>query len=201
MRLPVTRGAGRSFVAMAIAASVLGACGGGPPSAPPSVALATPVITPDPHLADPTTADAVFIAMAKAGLKMTANNADAGGPDSDLVKRINATYLGWPLLVSQYTSSAALVKATEWFDGGTPTQGQAPVSIIGLNILVEWGPTTGAEPPTLDAPRMAGLREMASTLDALLSPLRAHAVVAVPGAAPVTADTEGAASPEATPAP
>ena len=186
---------------MVIAVSVLSACGGGPPSAAPSVARATPVITPDPHLAEPATADAVFIALAKAGLKMTANNADAGGPDSGLVKRINATYLGWPLLVSQYQTSAALSKATDWFDGGKPSQGQAPVSIVGLNILVEWGPTTGAEPPTLDTTRMAGLRDMASTLDALLSPLRAHAVVAVPNAGPAAAEAAPAVSAEATPTP
>ena len=187
---------------MVITVSVLSACGGGPPSAAPSAARATPVITPDPHLAEPATADAVFIALAKAGLKMTANNADAGGPDSGLVKRINATYLGWPLLVSQYQTSAALSKATDWFDGDKPSQGQAPVSIVGLNILVEWGPTTGAEPPTLDPTRMDGLRDMASTLDALLSPLRAHAVVAVPGAgAAASASADPAASPEATPEP
>ena len=200
MRLPVTRGTGRSIVVMVIALCVLSACGGGSPSAAPVVAQATPVITPDPHLDDPTTADAVFIALAKAGLRMTANNADAGGPDSGLVKRINATYLGWPLLVSQYTTSAALSKSLEWFDGGMPSQGQAPVSIVGLNILVEWGPTTGAEPPTLDPTRMDGLRDMASTLDALLSPLRAHAVVTVPNASRA-ASTEPAASAEATPAP
>ena len=42
----------------------------------------TPLITPDPHLGDPTTADAVFLALAAAGLRMTANNADAGGAES-----------------------------------------------------------------------------------------------------------------------
>ena len=194
------RGTGRLVAALIVASSVLGACGGGTPSAAPSVARATPLITPDPHLDDPTTADAVFIALAKAGLKLTANNADAGGPDSALVKRINATYLGWPLLVSQYTTSSALSKDTAWPADAKPGQGDPPVSIVGLNILVEWGPTTGAEPPTLDPTRLDGLRDMASTLDVLLSPLRAHAVVTVPNASRA-ASTEPAASAEATPAP
>jgi hypothetical protein len=194
------RGTGRLVAALIVASSVLGACGGGTPSAAPSVARATPLITPDPHLDDPTTADAVFIALAKAGLKLTANNADAGGPDSTLVKRINATYLGWPLLVSQYTTSSALSKDTAWPADAKPGQGDPPVSIVGLNILVEWGPTTGAEPPTLDPTRLDGLRDMAATLDALLSPLRAHAVVTVPNASRA-ASTEPTASAEATPAP
>jgi hypothetical protein len=186
---------------MVVASSVLGACGEGTPSAAPSVARATPVITPDPHLDDPTTADEVFVALAKAGLRLTANNADAGGADSTLVKRINATYLGWPLAVSQYTTTTALSKATTWPIDHMPGQGEPPVSIVGLNILVEWGPTTGAEPPTLDPTRLDGLRDMASTLQALLSPLRAHAVVAVPGAGRTEAAQVPAASAEATPAP
>lgn len=202
MRLPLNRGAGRLVATLVVAVGVLGACGGGPPSAAPSVAVATPLITPDPHLEDPTTADAVFLAMAKAGLKLTANNADAGGADKALVKRINATYLGWPLAVSQYQTTASLSKALAWGDGGKPGQGQPPVAITGLNILVEWGPTTGAEPPTLDPTQLDGLRAMASALDALLSPLQAHAVVAVPGAGTsAAASDDPAATTESTPAP
>src|SRR5215203_6053775 len=137
MRLPRNRGAGRLVAAMVVAFSLVGACGGEAPSAAPSIAAATPVITPDPHLEDPTTADAVFLALAKAGLRLTANNADAGGAESALVKRINATYLGWPLAVSQFKTTTALSKATGWA-GGTPGQGEPPISIAGLNILVEW---------------------------------------------------------------
>jgi hypothetical protein len=202
MRLPGHRGAGRLVATIVVAVGILGACGGGPPSAAPSVAVATPLITPDPHLDDPTTADAVFLAMANAGLKLTANNADAGGAGTALVKRINATYLGWPLAVSQYQTTASLAKALAWADGGAPGQGEPPVAISGLNILIEWGPTTGAEPPELDTIRLDGLRAMASTLDALLSPLQAHAVVAVPGAGTsAAASDDPAATTESTPAP
>jgi hypothetical protein len=154
----------------------------------------TPVITPDPHLDDPTTADAVFLALGAAGLRVTANNAAAG--EGDLVKRINATYLGWPLVVSEYTSSAALAEQPGWRPD-PPAQGEAPVQIAGLNILIEWGPTTGAEPKRPSDPQLQGLRELATTLDALLSPLEARSVVPVPGAAAParTADQEAEATP------
>jgi hypothetical protein len=184
---------------MFVAAGLLGACGSAPPSTVPATPRPTPVITPDPHLGDPATANDVFLGLARAGLRMTANNADAGGEDSALVKRINATYLGWPLAVSEYRTSAALARVTDWAEEGKPGQGDPPVAIAGLNILVEWGPTTGEAPPEPDGARRDGLRELASQLDRLLSPLRARAVIAVPGAGTASVDPSGTT--EATPAP
>lgn len=192
---------------MFVAASVLGACGEAPPSSVPATARPTPIITPDPHLGDPATADDVFRGLARAGLRLTANNADKGGEGSALVKRINATYLGWPLAVSEYKTTAALAKLTDWSEDGKPDQGDPPVAIAGLNILVEWGPTTGEKPPRPSGPRVDGLRELAAQLDVLLSPLRARAVVTVPGTAAPTADgsADGSADPsdttETTPTP
>lgn len=181
-------------------------CASPPPSASPT-ARPTPVITPDPHLADPATADAVFLALGAAGLRLVANNAVGGTDDSPLVKRINATFQGWPLAVSEYRTSAALAKLTDWAAGARPDQGQPPVSIVGLNILIEWGPTTGAEPPAPSGPQVQGLRDLAAALDALLSPLRVRSVVSVPGivepSAGSSAGTSAGTSPagEATPAP
>lgn len=155
------------------------ACAGEVPTAAPPTARPTPVITPDPHLDDPATADAVFLAMGAAGLPLTANNATGGTEDSPLVKRINATYLGWPLAVSQYRTSAALAKLTDWAHDARPARGDPPVAIAGLNILIEWGPTSGGEPPVPAGPQLEGLRDLAATLDVLLSPLRARSVVTV----------------------
>lgn len=179
------------------------ACATPVPSAAPTP-RPTPVITPDPHLDDPTTADAVFLALGSAGLRLTANNAMGGTADSPLVKRINATFLGWPLTVSEYRSSAALATVTDWPADAGPTKGEAPITIAGLNILVEWGPTAGSQPPRPSGPQIAALGQLATTLDVLLSPLRARAVVPVPGLAAVASPGPSAgtiAPPGATPAP
>lgn len=174
----------RGWVALAltaVTAAWLGAaCATPVPSLAPTV-RPTPVITPDPHLDDPATADAVFLALGSAGLRLTANNAVGGTDGSPLVKRINATFMGWPLAVSEYRTSAALATLTDWPADARPDQGQPPVTIVGLNILIEWGPTTGAEPPAPSGPQVQGLRDMAAALDVLLSPLRARSVVTVPG--------------------
>lgn len=201
---PATRGARRLAVALIVTAGLFGACGEAAPSSAPPVARSTPVVTPDPHLDDPATADEVFLGLARAGLRLTANNADAGAPDSGLVKRINATFLGWPLAVSQFETSAALSEVIDWAAAGAPGQGEPPVSIAGLNVLIEWGPTTGDSPPAVDGDRLEGLTAMAATLDVLLSPLRARSVVAVPHAGGIAGGEASAApdaSTEATPAP
>ena len=190
------------FVACASMALVLAGCGSAPPSVAPTVAP-TPLVTPDPHLADPTTADAVYRGLGASGLRITANNATAGNGDRDLVKRINATYMGWPLNVSEYRTTAALVKDTGWKPGEPPGQGEAPVSIAGANILITWGPQTGEHPAKPDERQVTGLKDLLAAMDRLLSPLRARTVVqvSVPGVVlgPIEAPTAGSsASPDAT---
>ncbi len=171
----------RLAATLIVALAVAAACADAPPSAPPPTAAPTPVITPDPHLADPATADQVFLALGAAGLRLTANNAASGPPDGPLVKRINATFLGWPLTVSQYRTTAALQELTAWAPDERPGQGDPSVAIAGLNILVEWGATTGAQPKDPAGPQIQGLIDLATAMDVLLSPLRARSVVAVPG--------------------
>jgi hypothetical protein len=181
MRTPSPRGLGTraGFIALCTMAILgLAACGSTPPSVAPTVAP-TPLITPDPHLADPTTADEVYRGLGASGLRITANNASAGGEDPDLIKRINATYLGWPLNVSQYRTSAALVKGTGWEPGEPPGQGEAPVAIAAANILVQWGPQTGEHPATPNERQLNGLKDLVTALDRLLSPLRARTVVRI----------------------
>lgn len=199
MRTPVRWGHGALVATILVAAALVAACAEAPPTPSPTVAP-TPTPTPNPHLAAPATADEVFLALGAGGLRLTANNAASGAADGPLVKRINATYLGWPLSLSEYRSTDALTEATAWEDGVPPGVGDPPVAIAGLNILVEWGPASNAEPKHPVGAQVNGLRDLAGRLDLLLSPLRARSVVAVPG---LTASTDSAASasPEPTPKP
>lgn len=202
MRTPTSRGSGTRAVSIALGVSmalVVAACSSPPPSVAPATARPTPVITPDPHLADPTTADAVYRGLGASGLRITANNATAGDADSDLVKRINATFLGWPLNLSEFRSSSALAKATKWKAGERPGRGEAPISIAAANVLVTWGPTTGERPAKPDERQRAGLADLIAAMDRLLSPLRARTVVAVdvPGVVLAPSD-EPSGSPDAT---
>ena len=103
-------------------------------------------MTPDPHLPDPATAQQVFNGLGRAGLSITPNTATAGPADGDVVTQIFATYLGWPLDVTEYRSSAALDRAVTWKAGEAPGQGEPPIAIAGVNILVTWGPTASASP-------------------------------------------------------
>ena len=182
MRIAARRGTARLVATIVVTLAVAAACGGTPPSAsPPATPAPTPLITPDPHLPDPATADQVFLALGAAGIKMTANNAASGPADGPLVKRINATFLGWPLTVTQYRTTAALQELTAWAPDELPGQGEPSVAIAGLNILVEWGATTGAQPQDPAGPQIQGLIDLAAAMDVLLSPLQARSVVPVPG--------------------
>jgi hypothetical protein len=182
MRFTSVRGAASLAVFVAGVALTAVACGDAPASALPT-SRPTPLVTPDPHLADPATADQVWRGLGAAGLRMTANNATAGGPDSALVKSINATYLGWPLNLSEFRSSAALAETLAWEAGEAPGQGEAPIAIAGVNILVTWGPMTGEQPATPDPRQVEALDALVSALDRLLSPLsvRTNTPIDVPG--------------------
>jgi hypothetical protein len=195
MRTSHRRGTARAAL-IVVGTILVTACGGPPPSAPP--VAATPIVTPDPHLHEPATADQVFRALSAGGLRIVANNAMSGASGAEPVKRINATYLGWPLNVAQYSSSAALSKVTQWKAGEPPRGGEVPIAIVGLNILVTWGPTTGGKPMLPDARKVGALDPMLAILDGLLSPLRARAIVPLPIAG---ANPEPSASPSVKPAP
>jgi hypothetical protein len=172
------RGA-RSAAALVVAALLLAACGGAQPSAAPTAAP-TPLITPNPHLPSPATAQQVFTGLGKAGLRITANTATLGVEGSDVVTKIYATYLGWPFDVTQYRSTSALTKVTEWPAGEGPGNGEPPIALAGMNILITWGPAvSGAAPGKPDSRQSDGLRALVSALDPLLSPLRARAIVPV----------------------
>lgn len=188
--------AARTVTVFVAAAVLVAACGSAAPSASPSVAP-TPLATPNPHLPSPATAKQVFAGLGKAGLSITANTATLGAEDSDVVTRIYATYLGWPLDVTEYRSATALTKAITWASGEAPGKGEPPAAIAGINILIIWGPTrSGHMPGKLNDRQVAGLTDLVAAADVLLSPLKARTSIPVKVAA-VEAAPSVSASPDA----
>jgi hypothetical protein len=189
-------------VTLTIVVLLAAACGGTPP--PPSATVApTPVVTPNPHLADPATVQEVFTGLGRAGLKISPNTAMVGAAGTGIVTRTNATYLGWPLDVTEYRTTADLAKAADWKKGEPPGRGEPPVALAGYNILVTWGPRTSrVEPPAPDDLQTAGLDALVAALDHLLSPIRVRANVPLQvAAAPASAKPGPSAAPKATPKP
>jgi hypothetical protein len=172
----------RSLALLVIACALASACGGEAPSASPRP---TPVPTASPspapvHLSDPVAVDVIFRAFNKAGLKIKASNAGSGGEGREPIRRISATYLDWPLVVSEYSSGKALAKARPWKEGAKPAQGEPPIAFIGLNILIEWGPTkTGVRPKKPEGRELVALDSLVEILDPLLSPLKARTMVPI----------------------
>jgi hypothetical protein len=160
----------------------------------------TPVITPDPHLSEPATADELFTAIRSGGLPLSVNNATAGDATSPLIKRINAQIGNWPLIISEYRSSAALRAVTKWDAAQAPVQGDPPFAFVGLNLLVEFGPITGplANP---DAMRREQAEKLIALIDPLLWPLEQRSVVAIPTRTAAVASPAPSAIPAASAAP
>lgn len=182
---------------------LLAAACGGPPPAPSATVAPVVVVTPNPHLADPATAQEVFTGLGRAGLKISPNTAMVGAAGTGIVTRTNATYLGWPLDVTEYRTSADLAKAAAWKKGEKPGLGEPPVALAGYNIMVTWGPhESRVEPPIPDDLQAQGLTALVSALDNLLSPIRVRANVALQVAdAPASTEPGPSAAPKATPAP
>lgn len=180
-------------------AVLIGGCAG---SATPGPSVAatprpTPVITPDPHLTDPADLDTIFAELTKGGLKITPINAVAA---AEPIRRVNATYLGWPIILSEFSSAQALLTTTGWKTGVAPDRGDAPFTLIGLNIMVEYGPkvTNAATPEPPDARYQEAAEALGRILDPLLGPLDQRSVVPLPlpTASPLASPVEsGAPSP------
>ena len=183
------RGASRAAACLAAlvgVALVASACSSPPPSVAPTVAP-TPVPSRSLHLGLTATVQDVFNGLGRAGLDITANTAMTGQDGSDVVRKIFATYLDWPLDVTEYRSASALRKVTKWAAGDGPGLGEPPVAIAGSNILITWGPMNAAAKPRVpDAHQIDGLRDLVKALDVMLSPLKARTVVPVSFTAAVT---------------
>ena len=158
-------------------------------SAGPSAAA-----TIDPHLPAAATAQQVFAGLGHAGLTVTAHTASAGSPNGPVVRKIFASYLGWPLDLTEYRSAALLSKDETWASGSAPDKGDPPLTLVGGNILVIWGPVNaGRAPSKPDARQQEGLQQLVTALEVLLSPIKAKSVVAVTIANPLVEATATAA--------
>jgi hypothetical protein len=168
----------------AVAMIALIGCAAPAPSAPPPTARPTPAITPEPRLAEPASVDVVFRRLGAAGLRITANTATSG-TNGEPVKQVNATYRGWPLIITQFSSSATLRELTRFDPARRPGRGQAPYRLVGLNIFVEYGPrvTNSPLPATPDDLRREAAEALAAALVAFLGPLQQSSVepVVLPG--------------------
>jgi hypothetical protein len=185
-----------------VLAGILAAACASPPPSPSATPAPTPLVTPNPHLADPATAQDVFNGLGRQGLRITPNTATTGSAGGAVVTRINGTYLGWPLDVTEYRTSADLADAATWQADQPPGPGEPPVALAGYNILVRWGPYgPGVEPPAPDERRSAALAALVTALDHLLSPLHSRTVVPVQVAAVPALQAGASAAPKATPAP
>ncbi len=141
-----------------------------------------PTASPSPppvHLSEPAAADAVFRALNKAGFTVVASTAGSGGTGHEPVRRITATFEDWPLVVSEYSSTKALAKAKPWKSGMKPGPGEPPIAFIGLNILIEWGPTNGGRPKKPGDRALVSAVSLVKVIDPLLSPLKARTIVPV----------------------
>jgi hypothetical protein len=197
----------RWLVASALLALVLTACGTSAQSAsPPPTPAPTPSPTPDPHLSDPATADAIFNSVRLAGLPLSITNAIGGDAASPMVKRINAAIDNWPLVITQYKSSATLRATVKWDPTKQPADGSPPYVFVGLNIMIAFGPEGGPAP---NAARQAQAKRLIEIVDPLLWPLEQRSVTPVasrtaapPSASPVASPKVAAkASPKVTPKP
>lgn len=188
-------------VTLALLAALAAACTNAPASLPPTAAP-TPVVTPNPHLSDPASAQDVFNGLGREGLRITTNTAAVGADGSAVVTRINATYQGWPLEVIQYRSSTDLATAADWKAGEAPGRGEVPVALAGSNILIRWGPrASGVKPPKPDDRQAAALEALVVAVDRLLSPLKVRTIEPVQVAsAPAAGESGPSATPGATPA-
>jgi len=188
-RLP-SRPAG---LAVSIVTVLVVACGGSnAPSTSPSIA-ATPVITPDPHLSEPVTADRIFIALGAAKLGITADNANADTGNPAIVKLINAEIGNWPLRITEFSSSAVLRRTLAWKPGQPPGGDEAPYNIVGENILIQYGPIGAGAPAAPDSDRQRLAAQIVAVLDPLLWPLTQRSVVVVPSRTPAPAAGASAA--------
>jgi hypothetical protein len=203
---PVMRGSNQRargtlvLASLFVLSAILAACGGTPPaSVAPPTAQPTPVITPDPHLAEPVTADQIFTAIRVAKLPLSVNNATAGLPGAPIIKQINAQVANWPLVITQYRSSQVLRDALKWNPTVGPKQGDPPYAWVAMNILISFGPVTG-KPTAPDADRQKQAQTLIALVDPLLWPIEQKSMAPVPTkTAPPPASPPPSAAPSVAP--
>ena len=180
-RLPI-------WAAGLLALAVAG-CGSSTAASATPTPVPTPVVTPDPHLTEPVTADAVYRALGMSGLKVTAINANLGQGNPDIVKQINANLSGWSVRIIQYKSSGLMTPALDWKAGEAPGGDEAPFNFAALNILIQFGPISAAAPAAPDASRQKDAAAIVAVLDPLLWPIAQRSVLAIPSRTPAPVAT------------
>jgi hypothetical protein len=176
-----------TLAAVVLAAGLVAACGPAAPASLPVTPRPTPLITPDPHLSEPVSIDEVYKLLDQAGLRITANTATLG-TDGITIKRINATYADWPLVLTQYSSSAALLADAKFDTSKPPRLGESPYNMAGLNILAEFGPhsTNDRTPAPPSADKREAAIALAEAMDPLLGPLSQRSTEPLPLPTPLT---------------
>jgi hypothetical protein len=189
-------------VAALVLSAILVACGGPSTSGAPN-GSGGPVVTPDPHLKAPVSVDELYRMIGAAGIRITPNTASKG-PNGEPVKRIVGTYQDWPIVLSQYSTYAVLRVEAKFDPGVAPIRGEAPYSVAGLNILVEFGPriTNDSSPAPPPEDKRAAMIALVAVLDPLLGPLSQRSVVPLPLIEPAASATSAPPpSPSASPKP
>ena len=190
--------------AVALAAIVLVAgCGGGNSTPQPSAASGAPSSTPDPHLAAPAKVDDVFRLMGSRGVRIIPNTASEG-TRGEPIKRITATYADWPLVLTEFSSESALRRVAKFDPAERPRRGEAPYIVVGLNIMIEYGPrnTNDAAPQPADAAHEQALMALVAAMDPLLGPLSQRSVkpIPLPGVSVPASAPPASAAPASVPA-
>ena len=76
---------------------------------------------------------------------------------------------------------------------------EPPIAFMGLNILVEWGPSSGSSPKKPDERQITAAAALYDALDALVSPLAARMIVPIPGGIAPSAEPTTSPGPSAKP--
>jgi hypothetical protein len=168
-------------VGLVLAVLIVAGCAPAAAASPPPSATAVPVpiVTPDPHLTAPVTADQIWAAIAAGHLNPVGNNALIS--EGSITKRINAELEGWTLRITAYSTAATMKAAKTWKSGAAPGVGEPPYTFAALNVIVEFGPTSRATRPSqADPEHQATAAQIVALLDPLLWPIEQHSVVAIP---------------------
>jgi hypothetical protein len=198
MRTLIARAALPAVATGALVTVLLAGCGESatppPPTPPPA-----PTVAADLHLVEPASAADVFDALLSAGLAISPNNG-SGGSDREPREVINATYAGWSLTLSSYSSAEALAEVGGFEADEPPGKGDPPYRLAGLNVLVAYGPSLDGKLPAAPERRFAdAAQELGRALTPVIGPLAQSSIepLQLPAAA---ADGEGTAL-SASPAP
>ena len=162
------RSAERSFRWLLGVVVLVTGCSGGNAATSPSAPPTAPRATPNPHLREPARVATIYGTLGQRGIPLVGTNAVRG---TDPVVVINATYDGWPLVFTEYRSSATRGRLSG-IRTRVPGPNDAPFTFAGMNVVVHWGPRLpGRRPAAPPAPRVKAAAKLAAELHRLIGPL------------------------------